>query len=189
LRSYYKKLEKKGAVRIVSSDVYDDIFIDTFIAIEASGWKGKDGGAIGCNPVAIQFYKRALRGAADAGHLRMQAILVDDKPVSMELGLLMNKRFYSPKFAYDEAFSKCSPGNLMNRESIQIAAQNGAERYDFLGPRARHKVLWTDAVRPHANCYIFRPTAKGRLKYLLSMRAAPQLRRLKRYIYGDPQAV
>lgn len=187
LRSYYKKLEKLGNVEIVTTAEYDETLIDTFISLEASGWKGQNGGAIGCRPKVVRFYKDALRGAAAAGHLRMQGILVDNTPVSMELGLLMNRCFYSPKFAYNEDFAKCSPGNLMNRESIQIAASNGVERYDFLGPRARHKALWTDTVRPHANCYIFRPSITGRLNHFIAATLAPQLRKLKHYYYGDPQ--
>jgi CelD/BcsL family acetyltransferase involved in cellulose biosynthesis len=189
LRSYYKKLEKRGKVRLVSISEYDETFLDTFISLEASGWKGQNGGAIGCSPVAVKFYKDALRKAGAAGHLRMQGIVVDGTPVSMELGLLMNGCFYSPKFAYNEDFAKCSPGNLMNRESIQMAASNGATRYDFLGPRARHKMLWTDTVRPHANCYIFKPTISGRLKHFVAATLAPQLRKLKYRYYGDPQAL
>lgn len=189
LRSYFKKLEKRGKVRIVSISEYDETFLDTFISLEASGWKGQSGGAIGCNALAVKFYKDALREAGAAGHLRMQGIFVDDTPVSIELGLLMNGCFYSPKFAYNEDFAKCSPGNLMNRESIQMAASNGATRYDFLGPRARHKMLWTDTVRAHANGYIFKPTISGRVKHFVAATLAPQLRKLKYRYYGDPQAL
>jgi CelD/BcsL family acetyltransferase involved in cellulose biosynthesis len=189
LKSYFKKLEKRGVVQIASTAEYTDGAFEAFVALEAAGWKGRDGGAIGCKPVVSEFYQRALKGAARAGHLRVQSLLVDGKPVAMELGLLMNRRYYSPKFAYDESFSKCSPGNLMNRESIQLAADSGVELYDFLGPRARHKLLWTDKVRPHSNCYIFRPNIAGRLRCHLIARIAPQLRRARHYLYGDPQAV
>lgn len=188
LKNYFKKLEKHGTVRIVSTADFSREKLESFIALEASGWKGRDGGAIGCNRVVGEFYRRALKGAAEAGHLRIQAITVDEKPVAMELGLLMNRCYYSPKFAYDESFSKCSPGNLMNRESIRLAAQSGAEKYDFLGPRARHKMMWTDKVRRHSHCYIIRPSLAGRLRYGMVTGIAPQLRRLKHYLYGDPQA-
>jgi CelD/BcsL family acetyltransferase involved in cellulose biosynthesis len=187
LRSYYKKLEKLGNVEIVTTAEYDETLIDTFIALEVSGWKGRNGGAIGCSPKVVRFYKDALRGAAAAGHLRMQAILVGNTPVSMELGLFMNRCFYSPKFAYNEDFAKCSPGNLMNRESIRIAASHGAERYDFLGPCAPHKMLWTETVRPHANCYIFRPSIRGRFNHFFTTTIATHLRKLKYSYYGDPQ--
>jgi hypothetical protein len=189
LKNYFKKLEKRGVVRIVSTAEFCSDKLESFIALEASGWKGRDGGAIGCKPVVGEFYRRALKGAADAGHLRIQAITVDDKPVAMELGLLMDRCYYSPKFAYDESFSKCSPGNLMNRESIRLAAESGAERYDFLGPRARHKLLWTDKVRRHNHCYIIRPSLVGQLRHAIVSKIAPQLRRLKHCAYGDPQAL
>jgi hypothetical protein len=189
LKSYLKKLEREGEVSFHVENQFNEELFSQFLNLEASGWKGKDGGAIACNPTAVRFYENALRDASSRGHLKLQALMVSGKPVAMELGLMMNKKAYSPKVAYDEAFSRCSPGALQAHFTLKYLASEGFELFDFLGPRARHKSIWTEAVRPHANCYIFRPSLGGTARYLATMRIAPKLRELKYARYGDPQAL
>lgn len=189
LKNYLKKLEREGEVRFAVVSDFDEDLFSQFLNLEVSGWKGKDGGAIACNPTVVRFYENALRDAASRGHLRLHSLTVSGKPVAMEIGLQMNRRVYSPKVAYDEAFSKCSPGAVQAQLALKRIAEEGGEMYDFLGPRARHKSIWTDAVRPHAHCYIFRPNVGGTARYLATMRLAPKLRELKHSRYGDPQAI
>jgi CelD/BcsL family acetyltransferase involved in cellulose biosynthesis len=107
----------------------------------------------------------------------------------MDIGLMMNGRYYSPKIAYDEAFSKYAPGQLLIRHTIKHVAELGGERYDFVGPRSHHKAFWTDSVREHATYYIFRASWSGFARYVAAMKLGPRLRRLKRWRYGDPQEV
>jgi hypothetical protein len=188
-KNYKKKLEKHGPVSLEIPTSFNVNLLEKFLRVEASGWKGKNGGAIALDPRATQFYHRALSDAASRGHLRFHVMRVGDDIVAMEIGLLMNNRYYSPKVTYDERFSNCSPGHVLNEALLRGLAEEGVKQADFLGPRARHKVIWTDQVRPHAHCYIFRPTIAGRLRHAAAMRAAPLARRLKRSWYGDPQAV
>lgn len=189
LKNYEKKLESYGELSLEVNRRFSKEQLDLFIELEASGWKGKIGGAIARNSRAVQFYHQALKEAAQRGHLCVHTLRVGASVVAMELGLVMNNRYYSPKVTYDERFSNCSPGHLLNRWILTSLAAEGVYLVDFLGPRARHKAIWTDKVRPHAHCYIIRPTLAGRLRHAAALRAAPLFRRMKHARYGDPQAV
>jgi len=184
-----KKLEKLGKVTCTSVSRFDLRWFETFIAMEGAGWKGEAGGAISCNPVVESFYRTVLKAASDAGHLLCHSLNLDGRPIAMDIGLMMNGRYYSPKIAHDVTFSKYSPGQLLIRHTIQHVADLGGCRYDFVGPQSHHKAFWTDTVREHASYYIFRASLPGFARYIAAMKIGPQLRRLKRWRYGDPQSV
>lgn len=188
LRGYRRKLEKQGALRFIQTTDFSESVVSEFLALESSGWKGRSGGAIACDPIAVEFYRSALRSAGHAGHIRITSMLLDNRTVAMDLGLLTDKRFYcSPKVAYDEEFSRYSPGHVLNQHVITELVDDGVECYDFLGPRAHHKYIWTDAIRKHNNCYIFRPTVRGKACHAFITKIAYQLRGLKYKLFGDPQ--
>jgi CelD/BcsL family acetyltransferase involved in cellulose biosynthesis len=184
-----RKLEAEGDVSFEVLTTFDEAFFQEFLQLEGAGWKGRAGGAIACNPTVIKFYQESLCRAGTNGHLRMCALKLNGKRIAMKLNLLSENRCYSPKIAYDEAFSKFGPGQVINMFVIQDLADRGVETYDFLGPRARNKAVWAGEVRPHANCFIFRPTVAGTLYYLLAARVGPLLKRLKYTWYGDPQNI
>jgi CelD/BcsL family acetyltransferase involved in cellulose biosynthesis len=105
----------------------------------------------------------------------------------MQLGLYMDRVYYSPKVAYDEAFAKFSPGHLLVRHIVADLFKERAKSFEFLGPRAFWKAVWAADCVEHSNSYIFRPGVRGRCLHALTMRFAKGLRDLKYKIRGDPQ--
>ncbi|MEN9846321.1 MAG: hypothetical protein RIS36_1468 [Pseudomonadota bacterium] len=189
LESRSRKFQEEGEVSFEVLNDFDESFFQEFLHLEGAGWKGRAGGSIDRDPTIIEFYREALGRAASKGHLRMCALTLNGRRVAMELALVTANTCYSPKIAYDESLSKFGPGQLMVRRIIQNLADQGIERYDLLGPRARHKALWAGEVRPHAHCFIFRPTLAGTAYYLLAARIGPMIKRAKYKRYGDPQSL
>jgi CelD/BcsL family acetyltransferase involved in cellulose biosynthesis len=113
----------------------------------------------------------------------------NDKLIASDLGFLMNGVFFSVKVAYDESFSRYSPGQLLNRHIIEDLWENGSTTFDLMGTRMPYKMVWTTEVREHSHCYIFRPSLKGRLLHTATMRGGRALRALKYRVWGDPQGV
>ncbi len=189
LKSKLRRLEHEGNVRfeVQTSDCEEPF--KRFLLLESSGWKGRTKSAIASSLVTTRFYTSIVEGLQKRGMLRMYSLHVGAKTIAMQLGFAMNRAYYAPKVAYDETFAHYSPGQLLNRHVIADLLNEGFTKYDFLGPRAAWKVVWTADVREHRNCYIFRPTLRGRLLYALTMHGATSLRRIYRRIYGDPQAV
>lgn len=187
LEKRFERLEEFGEPTFEVHTHFSEDLFNEFLEIESSGWKGHAGGAIKCSPVLIDFYRQLLSAAAQEGHVRMCALRVGGKAVAMEISFVVDDKCYSPKIAYDEAFSSASPGQQLARFSIQDLAHRGISKYDLLGPRSRHKAIWAGDVRPHANCYIFRPSLAGKMYYYIIDKVGPRVKRAKYARHGDPQ--
>lgn len=187
LKGKRKKLDKEGAVSFELDT--GGHRVDEFFALEASGWKGRNGSAIALDPSLVHFYKEIARSTAERGYFRMYSLLLEGKPIAMHFGFYMGNSYFLPKIAFDEQFGKFSPGHILMQYVLGDITHLGAKKMDLLGPRVLWKCMWTNNVREHANWYIFRPSLKGKLLYGMSMRAAPLLRRLKYWIQGDPQEI
>lgn len=185
----FERLREFGEPTFEVHSGFDEDKFNEFLTLEASGWKGHAGGAISCNRELVDFYRELLHGAANQNHLRLCELRVGDKPVAMELAFVVDGRCYSPKIAYDENFADASPGQQLARLAITDLVKRGIKRYDLLGPRARHKALWAGDVRPHANCYIFRPSLAGRVYYYIIDKVGPRVKKAKHARSGDPQSL
>lgn len=185
-----RKLAKLGQEGRVSFEVRTSDhaeFLSRFIALEGGGWKGVSGGAIALSATTRRFYEIMVEHMSARGYVRTYSLEINGSLIAAGLGLVMNKTYYCPKVAYDETYARFSPGQLLNSYVIQDLSQNGFRTYDLLGPRMPWKMVWTTDVREHYNCYIFRPTVKGRLLHAATMHGARMLRRVRHRIYGDPQ--
>ena len=188
LKSKLRKLEVTGRVSFNLHTTGEQDALAQFLKLESSGWKGANRSAIASDPSRMLFYSTIFDECAERGGLRMYSLTLDSKPIAMHLGIQMNDCYYAPKVAYDENFAAFSPGQLLVKHVIADLHSSGFKKYDFLGPRAPWKSVWTEHVREHQNCYIFRPTLKGRSLYTLSMQLGKSLRHLRHRIKGDPQA-
>lgn len=189
LERYYRRLKERGEPRLEVITEFSEEVFNEFVRMEGAGWKRRTGGAISCNSTIVDFYREVLKHASDRRQLRMCALVVGEKRVAMEMAFVLANRCFSPKIAYDEEFSKCAPGQLLARYAIEDLVSKGIERYDLLGSRARHKVMWAGEVRQHAHCYIFRPSLFGALYHRIVTMIAPRVKRIKHSLYGDPQAL
>jgi CelD/BcsL family acetyltransferase involved in cellulose biosynthesis len=161
--------------------------LERFVALESSGWKKAQGGAIALHRSTERFYADVAEYLHHSRALRFYSMRVGDKTIAMQMGYAMNGVYYSPKVAYDERYAAFSPGHLLTRFIIEDLSRNGIHTFDFLGPRALWKCVWAPHVREHSNCYVFRPSFKGRLLHSLTMRGAAYVRRIRHRLRGDPQ--
>lgn len=122
--------------------------LDEAVAIEARSWKGRAGTALADNEEQSRFFRRYAMLASEAGILRISFMSIGGEAVAMQLAAETGNRFWLFKIGYDEAYKRCSPGNLLLRETIRYAAERGLVSYEFLGKEAPWTVLWTDVARP-----------------------------------------
>jgi CelD/BcsL family acetyltransferase involved in cellulose biosynthesis len=189
LQSSMRRLATKGEVVFECETSAHHVALCRFITMEMAGWKGARGSAIGCSQQTIRFYTQVAEEFAKSGGLRIYTLWLNQTPVAMELGLENNGTYFAPKATYDERFGSFSPGHLLTRHIISDLAERGIDRYDFLGPRARHKTLWAGDVLPHAHYLIFRPTFLGKIRHIAIDKIAPLLRSTKHRFRSDPQGV
>jgi len=116
--------------------------------IEASGWKGRSGTALASDPLRKAFYEQFVREAFRAGILRLSVLRIGDRGAAMQIAVECGERFWLLKVGFDEAFSKCGPGNLLMLETLKYAASRKLKSYEFLGTSDQWTQIWTNLVRP-----------------------------------------
>jgi CelD/BcsL family acetyltransferase involved in cellulose biosynthesis len=178
LRRRARRLAEMGAVALARVDGVPalDVALAEFLALEASGWKGKGGTAIALDPALVQFYARIARDAAARGALALRALTLDGRAVAVHLGIVHGGVYYLTKTAYDERLGQVSPGQLLQREVIAECEARGLARFDFLGPDMEWKRDWAPAHAPHDWLYVYRPSFAGRAMHTFKHRVRPAVK-------------
>lgn len=133
LRRQASRLAELGALTVEQRTDGEGLaaWCDAFLALEASGWKGKAGSALTSAPATGNLFRESLQGAAERGRLERLALTLDGRPIAMLASFLTPPGAYSFKTAFDENYARFSPGVLLQRENLRIL-----ERAD---------IAWTDS--------------------------------------------
>ncbi|WNV12493.1 GNAT family N-acetyltransferase [Tardiphaga sp. 709] len=84
--------------------------IDTFLMLEASGWKGKRGTALMQDAGDNAFIRQATTALAERGQCEIVTLRAGDTPVASGVLLRHLDRAFYFKLGVDERFAKLSPG-------------------------------------------------------------------------------
>jgi len=84
--------------------------IERFLALEAKGWKGARGTALGADRGRRAFARAMLGAFAERGRLQIHELALDDSPIAIGVVLRAGARAFYWKTAYDEGFGDFSPG-------------------------------------------------------------------------------
>jgi len=87
-----------------------------------------------------------LAGSMDG--LRISTLLLDGRPVAIELGVVAESRYLSYLCAYDTDFAALSPGVLQMRRTIAAVIAEGVSCFDLMPPADDYKLQWTDRTMP-----------------------------------------
>ncbi len=120
-RRRHNRLSEKGRLEYVELEREADAeeWLEMFLTLEASGWKGLEGSAFGSDEAGRTFFIKAMTEAFDRGRLMMLAIKLDDSVVALKCNLLAGRGSFAFKIAYDEAYARFSPGVLLELENIR----------------------------------------------------------------------
>lgn len=120
------RLAELGAVatrRLSETDELDE-WIDAFLALEKSGWKGRAGSALACRSDTARFFRDAIHGAHRNRQLEMLRLAVDERTIGILVNFLKPPGSFSFKTAFDEAFGRYSPGVLIQLANLDILARD-----------------------------------------------------------------
>lgn len=116
--------------------------------VEAAGWKGERGSAIVKNSAQSAFFRRFGELASEAGILRLAFLRLGGAAAAIQYAVEWKNAYWLLKVGYDEAYAKCSPGQLLLLHSLREAARKGLCSLEFLGAEAPWTRRWTgDAMR------------------------------------------
>jgi CelD/BcsL family acetyltransferase involved in cellulose biosynthesis len=133
LRRQHNRLAEHGEVAFERRHDAEGLadWTETFLTLEAAGWKGQAGSALGLAEETATLFRSALAGAAEQGRLERLTLTLDGKPIAMLASFLCAPGAFSFKTAFDEAYSKFSPGVLLQCENLMILD--------------RPEIAWTDS--------------------------------------------
>ena len=125
LRRQHKRLSELGGLRFIrcSDDRSLSEWIDGFLDLEQSGWKGAAGSALASSKPTAALFRQALSAAAECGRLERLSLELDGRPVAMLVNFITAPGAFSFKTAFDEDFARFSPGMLLQLENLELLAR------------------------------------------------------------------
>lgn len=121
LRRKERRLSERGRVEHLVLRPEDDVgrWIDEFLRIEASGWKGQDGSALASSESSRHYFTHIATSAFRRGRLLMLGLNFDGRPIALRCAFAAGEGSFAFKTAYDEKFADFSPGTMLEMDSIQ----------------------------------------------------------------------
>jgi CelD/BcsL family acetyltransferase involved in cellulose biosynthesis len=118
LRRQRNRLAEHGAVQFDVARAPGDVAaaIEIFLELEASGWKGKRGTALGQDAGDAAFIRHATSALAETGSCEIVTLRAGDTPVASAIVLRHLDRAFYFKLGVDERFAKFSPGVQLTLE-------------------------------------------------------------------------
>ena len=151
LRRRERRLKEAGRAEYVRLGSDLERWIEEFLVLEASGWKGQARGALACRESDVRYARAVLRGAQARGELFASGVDLDGKPIARRLCLTSGEGGILFKSAYDEAHARLAPGMLAHLENIR-AFHDQPHRLQWIdsatGPdNAAANSVWKDRRR------------------------------------------
>ncbi len=148
LRRQHKRLSEEGKLSFERIEGQDGVsnWIAEFLDLEAAGWKGKAGSALASSSGTSGFFTDVLTNAAQVGKLERLSIRLDGRPVAMLANFITAPGAYSFKTTFDEAFSRYSPGLLIQLENLSLLDRENIQWADSCASEGHSMIerLWRD---------------------------------------------
>jgi len=180
LRRRWRNLSRRGELLLQRRPIADPGELARFYALESSGWKGEEGGAIACSPQVLRFYNEVARAAERGGYFALYSLQCGNETVAAHFGLAYKGRYYCPKVAYAPAFHDCSPGHLLTGSILCDIAKQGFTRFDFAGNNDAWKAEWSTGIQQHETLFVFGRGIRAQLAYAALFRIVKPMRDLLR---------
>lgn len=159
LRRQRNRLADNGEVRFTTARNASDVSraLDDFLALEAAGWKGRQGSALACDDGDAAFIRRACIALATQNACEIITLTTGATVVAAGIVLRHRDRAFFFKIAVDERFARLSPGvqltldlttYLCDDKSITLADSTAAPGHPMIAPLWRGRMRMGDIVIP-----------------------------------------
>ena len=117
----HRRLEEQGTLKLETSNTDEQFkWLDKFLSLEASGWKGGKGQAMENNGNDSGFFYDLIQSLNKKKQLTLHSLWLDNHIIAMKCNLTSCDKHgsFAFKITYDENYSKFSPGVLLELKSI-----------------------------------------------------------------------
>jgi CelD/BcsL family acetyltransferase involved in cellulose biosynthesis len=161
LRRQRHRLAAHGTVHFEVARTPQDVTaaIETFLKLEASGWKGARGTALANVAGDAAFIRRATRALTETGNCEIVTLRAGETPVASGVVLRHQSRAFFFKLGIDERFAKFSPGvqlaldltrHLCADPAITSADSTASADHPMINPIWRGRFAIGDVLIPLA---------------------------------------
>jgi CelD/BcsL family acetyltransferase involved in cellulose biosynthesis len=181
-RRYRRRLESVGVVDVSVARTGDELgrALEDASRLHALRWKGRRETSGFSTPIGRAFRRAALIRLAQQDVPRLITLRVNQRAVAFALYLLYKRTAYGLTMGFDPAFASYRPGRETLLCSLEAAAEEGAERVEFLGADAPYKRTFTDRQEPLYEGIGLASTLRGRVAVEAFTRGIRVRRQLKR---------
>jgi CelD/BcsL family acetyltransferase involved in cellulose biosynthesis len=159
LRRQRHRLAEHGAISFEIARKVDDIkpALETFLQLEASGWKGQRGTALIQDAGDATFIRRAVPALAETAQCEIVILRAGATSVAAGIVLRHQDRAFFFKLGIDERFAKYSPGVQLTLEltrhlcadpSIASADSTASADHPMINPIWRGRFVIGDVIIP-----------------------------------------
>ena len=159
LRRQRNRLAEHGAIRFDVARTPKEVApaIETFLTLEASGWKARRGTALMQDDGDAGFVRRATVALAETGQCEIVTLRAGDTPVAAAIVLRHQDRAFYFKLGVDERFAKWSPGVQLTLEltrhlcadpAIAMADSTASADHPMINPIWRGRLEIGDVLIP-----------------------------------------
>jgi CelD/BcsL family acetyltransferase involved in cellulose biosynthesis len=114
LRQDWNRLSAAGVVDIVNNRAPDtQEAFETFLKLEAAGWKGARGTALLCDAAGVAFARQMVAALAERGNASVALLRVDGRAIAAQVLMYCGTTAYTWKTAFSPDYAKYSPGALL----------------------------------------------------------------------------
>ena len=159
LRRQRNRLAEHGAVafEVARTPAEMATAVETFLTLEASGWKGQRGTALSQDNGDAAFVRRATSALAETGQCEIVTLRAGEAPVATAIVLRHQDRAFYFKLGVDERFAKFSPGVQLTLEltrylcadpAIRLVDSTAAPDHPMINPIWRGRLAIGDVLIP-----------------------------------------
>lgn len=125
VRRQRELLSEIGEVKfeVLESDASLSRWLAEFLELESSGWKGREGSALASKKSHLNFFLQSTSAAFRRGDLRLSALRLNGTMIAARVLFRAGAGSYLFKIAFDEKYSKLSPGTILEFEEIEKGIQ------------------------------------------------------------------
>lgn len=156
-------------------------FLDSFMEVEASGWKGAHGTgtAIALDPSLVRFYRHLAESLSLSANCEVNLLQINGKSVAAQFGIVLGDTLYLLKIGYDEEFASLAPGNLLVVRLLNRLFAEGTVKYVSLITDARWHASWKPSTYEIFSYSCYSGSIKARLSYMYLQYLRPLINRLR----------
>ena len=152
--------------------------LDTFMDVEASGWKGSlgSGTAIKLHANLKCFYRTLTSTLFACGKVSINTLTVHGQCIAAQYCILLDNTAYILKIGYDEDYKRCAPGNMLLELFMKKSIEDRTINTINLITDAEWHADWKPGSYEKHTLYIFNATPAGLLGFVI-LKAHPILKK------------